>query len=164
MARTRTYTWTDPQELDKVGRGMAGLEFTRHLMLAGEAGRMPIASTVGFGLAEVEYGRVVFVGELGEYLYNPIGIVHGGAAATLLDSAAGSAVHTTLPAGTGYTTLDLSLHYLRPITADTGPVRATGTIINRGRRTALAYAELHDSADRLLAHATSSCMLFPADA
>ncbi|QUQ67210.1 PaaI family thioesterase [Kutzneria sp. CA-103260] len=160
MARTRTYTWNDPRELDKLGRGMDGLEFTRHLLDAGEEGRMPIASTIGFRLAEVERGRVVLVGEIGEHLYNPIGMVHGGVAATLLDSAAGSAVHTTVPAGVGYTTLDLTVHYLRPITADTGAVRAIGTVLNRGRRTALANAELRDSADRLLAHATSSCMVF----
>jgi uncharacterized protein (TIGR00369 family) len=160
MARTRTYSWVDPRELDKLGRGMDGLEFTRHLLEAGEQGRMPIASTIGFRLAEVELGRVVLVGEIGEHLYNPIGMVHGGVAATLLDSASGSAVHTTVPAGAGYTTLDLTVHYLRPITADTGTVRAIGTVINRGRRTALANAELWDSNDRLLAHATSSCMVF----
>lgn len=164
MKRTRTYSWVDPQELDKTGRGMAGLDFTRHLLLSDELGVMPIAATLGFKLAEVDEGYVVFVGEVGEHLYNPIGVVHGGVAATLLDSAAGSAVHTTVPAGTGYTTLDLSVHYLRPITADLRPIRAIGTVLNRGRRTALGQAELRDSADRLLAHATSSCMLFPADA
>nr|WP_199239784.1 MULTISPECIES: PaaI family thioesterase [Kribbella] len=102
--------------------------------------------------------------EVGEHLYNPIGVVHGGVAATLLDSVAASAVHSVLPAGTGYTSLDLSAKFLRPILADTGPLRAIGTVINRGRRTALANAELRDSTDRLLAHATSSCMLFPTDA
>jgi uncharacterized protein (TIGR00369 family) len=81
----------------------------------------------------------------------------------VLDSAAGCAVHSTLPAGTSYTTVDLSVHYLRPITTDLGPVRATGTVVNRGRRTALGRAEVRDGADRLLAHATSSCMLFPTD-
>src|SRR5215470_13692391 len=103
---------------------------------------MPIAATVGFRLAEVERGRVVLVGEVGEHLYNPIGVVHGGVAATLLDSACGSAVHTTLPAGASYTTLDLSVRYLRPATTDMGTIRAIGTVINRGRRTALAEAEL----------------------
>ncbi|TCN41737.1 uncharacterized protein (TIGR00369 family) [Kribbella orskensis] len=73
-------------------------------------------------------------------------------------------MHSVLPAGTGYTSLDLSAKFLRPILADTGPLRAIGTVINRGRRTALANAELRDSTDRLLAHATSSCMLFPTDA
>ena len=82
----------------------------------------------------------------------------------MLESAAGSAVQSTLPVGTGYTTMDLSVHYLRPITAGAGPIRAIGTIVNRGRRTALAHVELRDRSGRLLAHATSSCMLFPPDA
>jgi uncharacterized protein (TIGR00369 family) len=158
--RARSYSWVDPQQLHKTGRDLSGLDFTRHLLEAGEQGRMPIAATLGFRLAEVAEGYVVFVGEPAEHLYNPIGVVHGGVAATLLDSAAGSAVHTTLPAGTGYTTVDLSVHYLRPVTVDIGPIRAIGTVLNRGRRTALGQAELRDSADRLLAHATSSCMLF----
>ncbi len=164
MERRRTYGWVDPEELNKAGRGMAGLEFTRHLLDSGECGRMPMAATLGFRLAEVERGYVVFEGEVGEHLYNPIGVVHGGLAATLLDSAAGSAVHTLVPAGTGYTTLDLSVHYLRPVTADSGSLRAVGTVLNSGRRTALAQGELRDAAGRLLAHATSSCMLFPAEA
>lgn len=161
--RSRTYSWVDPHELDKAGRGQSGLDFTAGLLLAGEAGRMPIATTIGFRLAEVAEGYVVFVGEVGEHLYNPIGVVHGGVAATLLDSAAGSAVQTTLPAGTAYTSLDLSVHFLRPITTGLGPIRAIGTVLNRGRRTALGQAEVRDSADRLLAHATSSCLLFPAE-
>ncbi len=160
----RTYSWHDPAELDKLGRGMDGLAFTRHLLAAGEDGRMPVAATYGFRLAEVEPGRVVFVADVGEHLYNPIGAVHGGFAATLLDSAAGSAIHTTVPAGTSYTTLNLTVRYLRPITADVGPVRAIGIVLNRGRRTALARAEVRDKDDRLLAYATSSCMVFPPDA
>ncbi|WP_308119888.1 PaaI family thioesterase [Streptomyces sp. MBT84] len=100
----------------------------------------------------------------GEEHYNPIGSVHGGVYATLLDSAAGCAVQSVLPAGMGYTSLDLNLKFLRPITVDTGKVRAVGSVLNQGRRTALAQAELFDSNDRLLAHATSSCMLFPVPA
>jgi uncharacterized protein (TIGR00369 family) len=164
MEGTRTYSWVDPQEMAKLSREMDGLEFSRHLLEAGEAGIMPIAATLGFRLAEVELGQAVLVGEVGEHLYNPIGIVHGGVAATLLDSAAGYAVQSTVPVGTSYTSLDLSVHYLRPLTADIGPIRAIGTVVNRGRRTALAHAEVRDSADRLLAHATSSCLLFPTDA
>jgi uncharacterized protein (TIGR00369 family) len=98
---------------------------------------------------------------LGEYLYNPIGVVHGGLAATMLDSAAACAVQTLLPAGTAYTSADLTVHYLRPVTSDLGTIRATGRVLNKGRRTALARAEVRDGADRLLAHATSSCMIFP---
>jgi uncharacterized protein (TIGR00369 family) len=92
--------------------------------------------------------------------YNPLGLVHGGVIATLLDSAAGCAVHSVLPAGTGYTSLDLTVKYLRPVTAETGRILATGAVISRGSRTALAQAKLTDKRDRLLAHATSSCMIF----
>ncbi|WP_028935665.1 PaaI family thioesterase [Pseudonocardia spinosispora] len=162
MDRTRTYGWADPVELAMAARTTDGLEFSRRLA-SGEQGPTPIFATLGYALTEVEHGRAVYVGEPGEHVYNPIGFVHGGFAATMLESAAGSAVHSTAPASTGYTTLDLSVHYLRPITGDTGPVRAIGTLVNRGRRTALAHVELRDPADRLLAHATSSCMLFPPD-
>jgi uncharacterized protein (TIGR00369 family) len=109
----------------------------------------------------VEFGRAVFALEPGEEHYNPIGSVHGGVYATLLDSATGCAVQTVLPAGMGYTSLDLNVKFLRRITSDTGKVRAIGTVLNQGRRMALAQAELFDAQDRLLAHATSSCMLFP---
>jgi uncharacterized protein (TIGR00369 family) len=101
-----------------------------------------------------------YAGEPAVHVYNPIGFVHGGFAAAMLDSAAGTAVQTVLPAGAGYTTMNLSVHFLRPVTASTGLVRAVGTLVSRGRRTALARAELRDGAGRLLAHATSACMLF----
>ncbi|KAA0939397.1 PaaI family thioesterase, partial [Streptomyces apricus] len=124
----------------------------------------PIGSALGFALEEIEYGRAVFTLAPGEEHYNPIGSVHGGVYATLLDSAAGCAVQSVLPQGMAYTSLDLTLKFLRPITVDTGKVRAVGTVLNSGRRTALAQAELLDSTDRLLAHATSSCLLFPVPA
>ena len=161
MTRTRTHSWTDPAELAKLARTMSGLDFLRHLMLAGDEARIPMASTLPFRITEVEQGRVVFVGETGEHVFNPIGTVHGGFAATLMDGAAGSAIHTLLPAGVGYVSMDLSVHYLRPITVDTaGPIHAIGTAINRGRRTGLATVELRDGDDRLLVHGTSSCLLF----
>jgi uncharacterized protein (TIGR00369 family) len=102
--------------------------------------------------------------EPAEFHYNPIGVVHGGVAATLLDSAMGCALHTTLPAGVGYTTLELKLNYLRPMTRDTGPVRAEGTLINAGRTTALTEARLTDSRGKLLAHATSTCLIMRPEA
>ncbi|MFJ4811727.1 PaaI family thioesterase [Streptomyces longwoodensis] len=160
MARSRTIEWEDPRvSAAAVGRG-SGLDFLRDV-LAGRLPAPPISATLGFTLEEVEAGRAVFAMEPGEEHYNPIGSVHGGVYATLLDSAAGCAVQSVLPAGTGYTSLDLTLKFLRPITVDTGKVRAVGTVLHQGRRTALAQAELFDTADRLLAHATSSCMLFP---
>jgi uncharacterized protein (TIGR00369 family) len=92
--------------------------------------------------------------------YNPLGGVHGGMIATLLDTAAGCAVHSTLDVGEGYTSLDLTTKFLRPVTVESGLLTCVGTVISRGRRTALAQAELTDETGRRLAHATSSCMLF----
>jgi uncharacterized protein (TIGR00369 family) len=160
MDRSREYSWSDPMALAEAARGRSGLDFMRAMVL-GELPPSPIAQTFGMEIIEVSEGRAVFTITPAEYLYNPIGMVHGGVAATMLDTVTGCAVHTTLPVGTGYTSLDLSVKYLRPLTADTGPVRGIGTVINRGRRTALAQGELRDAADRLLAHGTSSCMIFP---
>ncbi|MQY16536.1 hypothetical protein SRB5_67350 [Streptomyces sp. RB5] len=158
--RSREFTWSDPSLTANAVPHHTGLDFLRE-MLAGHLPPPPITATLGFTLEEAEYGRAVFALIPGEEHYNPIGSVHGGVYATLLDSAAGCAVQSVLPQGMGYTSLDLTLKFLRPVTVNTGKVRATGTVLNSGRRTALAQAELRDSEDRLLAHATSSCMLFP---
>jgi uncharacterized protein (TIGR00369 family) len=158
MDRTREYSWGDPHALGAAARTMSGVELFQAIW-RGELPIPPIAATLGFEAVSAEPGRVVFACTPGEHHYNPIGVVHGGLAATLLDSAAGSAVHTTLPAGTGYTSLDLSVRFLRPVTKDSGPLRAIGTVLNRTRRTALAQAELVDATDRLLAHATSTCLI-----
>ena len=158
MTRERTTTWGDPTiSAGRVGRetGLALLQSMRD----GDLPAPPILSTVGFELDEVEEGRVVFALEPGEHHYNPIGSVHGGVYATLLDSATGCAVHSRLPAGVGYTSLDLTVKFLRAMTVDTGRVRCTGTVTHLGRRVALAEATLHDSADRLLATATSSILI-----
>ncbi|MCC9704887.1 PaaI family thioesterase [Streptomyces sp. MNU76] len=160
MRRSRTFAWEDPTVSARAVGDHNGLDFLRE-MLAGRLPTPPVAATLGFTLEEAEHGRVVFVLVPGEEHYNPIGSVHGGVYATLLDSAAGCAVQSVLPRGMGYTSLDLTLKFLRPVTVDTGKVRAIGTVLNSGRRTALAQAELRDSEDRLLAHATSSCMVFP---
>lgn len=160
MGRTRTYEWGDPAvTAAAVGRG-SGLDFLRELR-AGRLPAAPITNTLDFTLDEVEKGRVVFSLLPGEEHYNPIGSVHGGVYATLLDSAAGCAVQSVLPPGTGYTSLDLTVKFLRRITADTGRVRAVGTVLHAGRTTALAQAVLVDGAERTLAHATSSCLVFP---
>ncbi|WP_030212476.1 PaaI family thioesterase [Streptomyces bikiniensis] len=163
MARTRTVEWEDPAASARAAGTTAGLDFLREIA-AGRLPGPPIAALLGFALEEVEDGRVVFSFEPAEEHYNPIGSVHGGVYATLLDSAAGCAVHSTLPRGTAYTSLDLSTRFLRPITVATGKVRAVGTVLTRGRRTSLAEAGLYDAQDRLLGHATSTCMLFPVPA
>jgi uncharacterized protein (TIGR00369 family) len=160
VGRTRTYEWEDPElTAAAVGR-VSGLEFLRDLA-GGRLPAPPISATLDMALEEVEFGRAVFSLLPGEEHYNPIGSVHGGVFATLLDSAAGCAVQSTLPAGMAYTSLDLNVKFLRRITVDTGRVRAVGTVLNGGRQTALAEARLIDDQDRLLAHATSSCLLFP---
>ena len=109
---------------------------------------------------EVEQGRVTVLLDPQEFHYNPLGTVHGGMLSTLLDTAAACAVHSTLPAGVGYTSLDLSVKFLRPVTVASGRLRCEGQVLQRGRRTALAEARLTDAAGRLVAHATSSCMIF----
>ncbi|MFC7263766.1 PaaI family thioesterase [Streptomyces lutosisoli] len=159
MGRSRTVDWEDPAVSAGAVGQHSGLDFLRE-MQAGRLPAPPISATLGMTLEEVEYGRVVFALVPGEEHYNPIGSVHGGVYATMLDSAAGCAVQSVLPQGTGYTSLDLNVKFLRPVTVDTGKIRAVGTVLNSGRRTALAQAELFDSADRLLAHTTSSCLLF----
>ncbi|MET9038396.1 PaaI family thioesterase [Streptomyces mirabilis] len=160
MGRSRTYDWEDPAVSATAVGQCSGLDFLREIQ-AGRLPAAPIAATLGMTLEEVEHGRVVFALVPGEEHYNPIGSVHGGVYATLLDSAAGCAVQSVLPQGMGYTSLDLNVKFLRPVTVDTGKVRAVGTVLNSGRRTALAQAELFDSGNRLLAHTTSSCLLFP---
>ncbi|GAA1709805.1 PaaI family thioesterase [Streptomyces yatensis] len=160
MGRTRTYEWEDPALTAAAVGQSSGLDFLRELQ-AGRLPRAPVSATVGFSLDEVEKGRVVFSLVPGEEHYNPIGSVHGGIYATLLDSAAGCAVQSTLPPGLAYTSLDLTVKFLRRITVETGTVRAIGTVVSSGRQTALAQAQLVDATDRVLAHATSTCMLFP---
>jgi uncharacterized protein (TIGR00369 family) len=158
MTRERTTTWGDPTiSAGRVGRetGLALLQAMRD----GDLPAPPILSTVGFELDEVEEGRVVFALEPGEHHYNPIGSVHGGVYATVLDSACGCAVHSTLPAGARYTSLDLSVKFLRGLDVAVGPVRCEGRVLHSGRRTALAEARLTDAAGRLYAHATSTCLV-----
>lgn len=157
-ARERSYRWDDPMGIAAAARDIDGLTFLRR-MASGEVPPPPIAATLGFTVEEVGEGRVVFGFEPAEYHFNPIGSVHGGVFATLLDSAAGCAVHSALPAGVGYTSLDLSVKFLRPLGAGTGPVRCEGLVVHLGGRTALAEARLFDGAGRLAAHATSSCLI-----
>jgi len=119
-----------------------------------------IGVTLGFKLVTLEEGRVVFAGTPGRHVYNPIGTVHGGYAATLLDSACGCAVHSRIGADQGYTTLELKIAYHKAMTAETGPVRAEGKVITIGRRTAFTEARIVDAEGRLYASATSTLLVF----
>ncbi len=148
--------------LDEILR-MGGLEFLDG-MVAGTYPQPPMAATLGFRLIEVAAGRAVFEG-LPEFRhYNPIGTVHGGFAATLLDSALGCAVFSTMAKGEAWTTLELKFNLVRPINKDTGPVRAEGRLVHRGRTVATSEGDLRDQAGKLLAHASTTCMVFPAKA
>ena len=159
-ARTRTYTWADPSATFSALASSSGMEILA-AMANGELPPPPVMATIGIEAVEFSEGRVQFALDPHEMHYNPLGSVHGGVIATLLDSAAGCAVHSVLPAGTGYTSLDLSTKFLRPVNSATGRITVTGTVISRGSRTALAEARLTDGDGRLLAHATSTCLLFP---
>jgi uncharacterized protein (TIGR00369 family) len=141
-------------------REYSGLELFQK-MLAGELPRPPIADTLGFILIEAEKGRVLFQGEPTHAHYNPMGSVHGGFHATLLDSCVGCAVHTTLEAGQGYTTLELKINSVRGLTDRVGPVRAEGKVIHAGRQVATAEGRLVDADGKLYAHASTTCLIFP---
>jgi uncharacterized protein (TIGR00369 family) len=137
----------------------SGLEHMRAIA-AGEIDPPPIANLLGMSLVEVEEGRAVFALTPGEQHYNPIGVVHGGIAATILDSAMGCSVHTTLPPGWSYGTLDLSARFVRPITSDTGRILCEGTVVHRGRTTATTEGRVWaEETGKLLAHGTGSALL-----
>ena len=149
----------DPQEVLEALRQHGGLEFLQQI-LAGKRPQPPIAELIGFHLIEVSPGHVVFSGTPEARHYNPIGTVHGGYACTLLDSCMACAVQASLPAGQGYTTLELKVNLVRPITAETGPVQAVGNTVHVGRRTGTAEGKLLDARGKLLAHGTTTCMIF----
>jgi uncharacterized protein (TIGR00369 family) len=157
--RSRTLSWRDPSETAAIGASMTGIEYMKALA-AGELPPPPIAVLMNMAPIELEPGRVLFAGYPGEEHYNPIGVVHGGYAATLLDSALGCAVHTTLPAGVGYTSLGIEAKFVRPISRDTGRVLCSAEVLHRGRRQATAEASLRSAqSGKLLAHGTSTCMI-----
>jgi uncharacterized protein (TIGR00369 family) len=158
-ARSLTVEWEDPGPAAAQIPGISGLDYIKGLA-DGTYPPAPIAKLMGFTLTEVEQGRVVFACAPGEQHYNPIGTVHGGLACTLLDSAVGCAVQTTLQPGQGYTSIDISVSYLRPIVASSGTLRCEGVVTKPGSRVAFAEARLFDGAGRLVASATSSLLVF----
>jgi uncharacterized protein (TIGR00369 family) len=159
--RTRTYSWEDPYALRDELAARSGLELMQ-LMAAGELPPPPIAQTLGFRLVEAERGHALFECEPAEYHYNPIGIVHAGLAMTLMDSAMGLAFVTTLDEPRGWTTLEVKANFTRALTADTGTVRCTGSVIHPGRRVATTEARIEDSQGRLCAHGTSTILVLDA--
>lgn len=158
MTRRRTFSWDDPAEVHENLRSLSGLDFLTKV-LDGELPPPPMAQLMNIRISEVERGRVVFEGLPEEYHYNPLGVVHGGMAATLLDSALGCCVNSCLEAGDVYTTLELKVNYLRPMTLGTGTVRAIATLVHLGRTTALVEGKIVDAQDRIYAYATSTCLI-----
>jgi len=158
--RLRVVEWDDPAEALAEASGLSGIEVMQRIV-AGELPAPPIARLLDMAVVEVSDGRALFALEPQEWMYNPIGSVHGGVAATILDSCMGCAVHTTLPAGVGYTTTDLQVRYLRSMRAGGGRVLAEGRVVHAGRRTATAEGRLYleRDPDVLLAHATTGCAI-----
>jgi len=150
--------WHDPAILASVVSSMSGLEFLQG-MRDGLLPPPPIAGLIGMRLVEVDVGKVVFESDPDESVYNPIGLVHGGLVCTLADSVTGCAVHSTLEAGYGYTSIGINVSYLRAVTANSGTLRATGLITRPGRRVAFASAEIVDGFGKVVATATSSCLV-----
>jgi uncharacterized protein (TIGR00369 family) len=158
--RSRTFSWHDPAATASAGMALPGLDFIRAIV-AGELPPPPIAELLGFEIVEAERGRAVFAVEPAEWMYNPIGMVHGGVAATLLDSCMGCAVHTTLDSGVGYTTTDLQVRYIRAMSDVTGRVLAEGRVVHAGRRTATAEGRIFAESDEtLIAHGSTGCAIF----
>ncbi|MBL8952746.1 MAG: PaaI family thioesterase [Myxococcaceae bacterium] len=160
MSRERQFQWADPQTLIRGAEGKTGLAFLQAI-LKGELPGAPISAALNFKLVHAEEGTVRFEGWPDECHYNPMGSVHGGWSATLLDSAMGSAVMSTLDAATAYTTMDFTVHLVRGLTKDTGAVVAEGRVLHRGARAATAEGRLTDSKGKLLAHASTTCLLMP---
>lgn len=158
--RTVTLQWEDPMIGAQAALTMSGLEYLLALK-AGKYPPAPIARTLNMDLIEVSHGRAVFTALPTEYMYNPIGLVHGGYASTVLDAAMGCAVHSTLPVGMAYSTSQLGIHLVRPITLAVGLLTCEGTVVHSGRMIVTAEARLLDAKGKLYAHATTTCAIFP---
>ena len=156
--RTRTVSWEDPVPGAQAAAKMGGLEFLR-AMIAGKYPPPPLAVLMGFRLVAVDEGRATFEVTPGEHQYNPMAVVHGGVAATVMDSALGCAVFSVLPAGVGYTTAELHVNLVRAITKDTPQLVAEATVLHRGRTLCTAQCTLKDASGKLYAHATTTCVV-----
>jgi uncharacterized protein (TIGR00369 family) len=157
--RALVVTREDPLATARVGAAMSGIDYMR-AVAAGRLPAPPIARLMGFELEEIAEGRVVFAVTPGEQHYNPIGVAHGGLAATLLDSCMGCCIHTMLPKGRAYTTLEIKVNYVRALKSETGRVRAVGTVIHMGGQVATAEGRIVDDAGVVYAHGTTTCIVF----
>jgi uncharacterized protein (TIGR00369 family) len=159
--RRREVTWEDPGAGAALARQMSGLDYLRGIA-EGRIPAPPVAALLGLGIVEVEPGRVTFSLDVGEHLYNPIGSVHGGVFCALLDSAMSCAVHSKLGPGQAYTTLELKVNLVKPLTVNTPRVVATGQVISSGRRVATASGQITGPDGTLYAHATTTCLVIEA--
>lgn len=157
--RERTVTWYDPLASARAGLALPGLEHLR-AMRDGLLPPPPIAGLMGMDLTEVEPGRVTFTCHPDESAYNPIGTVHGGLVCTLLDSVAGCALHSTLPQGRGYTSVEIKVSYLKAVTARSGTLTATGTVVRAGSRVGFTEGTVTDASGALVATASSTLLVF----
>jgi uncharacterized protein (TIGR00369 family) len=158
--RSRTVAWHDPRITAAGALERSGLE-TMQAIRDGVLPPPPIAMRMQMDIVDLAEGRVEFSCQVDESVYNPIGVVHGGLVCTMLDTVAGCAVHTTLPAGVGYTSIELKVSYLRAVHATGGPLTAIGRVIRPGRRVAFAEGEVLDATGRTVATASSSLLVFP---
>jgi uncharacterized protein (TIGR00369 family) len=158
MNRSLTVTWEDPFAAFEQGKKLTPIDYLRAIR-DGRIPAPPIAKLLGMDLVEVEEGKAVFALTPAEQHYNPIGVVHGGIAFTMLDSAMGCTVQTLLPPGKGYTTLEIKANLVRAITLKTGPIRATARIVHMGKQTATAEGKVEDAAGKLYAHGTTTCLI-----
>lgn len=157
--RTREVTWDDPLVSAALSRQMNGLEYLRAIA-DGRITQPPVAALLGMRIETVEPGRVTFNLDVGEHLYNTMGSVHGGVYCTLLDSAMGCAVHSSLPLGRAYTTLELKVNLVKAIRVDTPTVVGVGELISGSRRVATASGRIIGPDGTLFAHATTTCLVF----
>jgi uncharacterized protein (TIGR00369 family) len=156
--RQKTITWYEPLAAAEQGKALSGLDHLRAIM-SGQLAPPPIAAHFDFGLVAAEPGDVTFTCTPDESAYNPIGLVHGGLVCTLLDSVTGCAVQSTLPAGVGYTSIEIKVSYLRPVHGHTGELRAHGWVTKPGRRVAFAEGDVRDSEGKAVATASSTCLI-----
>jgi uncharacterized protein (TIGR00369 family) len=163
VIRERSFSWSDPKLTSDAAMAMSGLDLLR-AMRDGTVPPAPIAALAGFSIAEVEAGRIVMRLVPAEYHYNPLGTMHGGILATLLDSVMGCAVHSTLPRGRAYTSLEIKVNYVRAVTVGSGELSAEGLVVHGGRRSAVAEGRVVDARGRLCATASTTCLVFDLEA
>ena len=157
--QSRTVTWHDPAPTVARGLSMPGIDYLK-AMIAGELPPPPMARLMRFDLVDGEPGKVVFTCEPDASMFNPSGAIHGGLVCTVLDSVAGLALHSTLPAGKGYTSIEIKVNYLKPVRLDAVPLSATGTVVKSGARVGFTEGVVTDALGKVVATATSTLLIF----